>query len=142
MAVGFELEPFLSLVGIGRTRAANEELPTSSEMQHPKGGSALRGTTAGREGLCLFISCRFLGCDDSTTMLWPVGRLRDGKLKIFMVWSRRITVANSGQASYSVSMTYLRAKKRSARQLRRHEAERTIIVGLRPRRLDLIDRPH
>ena len=64
LAVGFELEAFLS-PGIGTTRAANEESPTSSEIQHPWVDSAHTGAARGREDRCLFISFRFFGCGES-----------------------------------------------------------------------------
>ena len=51
LAVGIELEPFLSN---GTTRAASKESPTA-EIQHSKGELGINGATADREGRGLLL---------------------------------------------------------------------------------------
>ena len=51
LAVGIELEPFLSN---GTTRAASEKSPTS-EIQHTEDGPGLNGAAADREGRDLLL---------------------------------------------------------------------------------------
>lgn len=84
LAVGIELEPFLSN---GTTRAASKESPTA-EKQRSEDGPGINGATADREGRCLLLmlTADADDVDPGSSGSWSFGRLKRDFDCRFVLW--------------------------------------------------------